>query len=88
MTPAVFLDRDGTLIEEVDYLSDPDRVAGRLARGDLLLALDEVERDLDGAAGGHAWSADGASWAFSEHNAFGNNVTLTNGSTITLASWG
>lgn len=26
MKPAVFLDRDGTLNEEVDYLSDPDRL--------------------------------------------------------------
>jgi len=26
MSPAVFLDRDGTLIEEKDYLSDPDQV--------------------------------------------------------------
>jgi D-glycero-D-manno-heptose 1,7-bisphosphate phosphatase len=26
MTPAVFLDRDGTLIEDKDYLSDPDQV--------------------------------------------------------------
>ncbi len=27
MKPAVFLDRDGTLNEEVDYLSDPDQLA-------------------------------------------------------------
>ena len=34
-TPAVFLDRDGTIIESVPYLSDPGRVrllAGRPAR--------------------------------------------------------
>lgn len=45
----------------------------------------DVEKTCGGAAGGHAWSSDGgASWEFSPHNAFGNQVVLTNGSTVTL----
>ena len=44
----------------------------------------DVEKNCGGAAGGHSWSTDGVSWEFSPHNAFGNKVTLTNGSIITL----
>jgi hypothetical protein len=45
----------------------------------------DVEKNCGGAAGGHAWSSDGGvSWEFSPYNAFGNQVVLTNGSTITL----
>jgi len=39
LSPAVFLDRDGTLIKEVDYLSDPDRVELIPGAGEALKAL-------------------------------------------------
>jgi hypothetical protein len=42
----------------------------------------DVEKTCGGAAGGHAWSADGASWSFSPWNAFGNEVALANGSKV------
>lgn len=45
MRPAVFLDRDGTIIEEVGYLSDPDRVV-------VLPGIPEALRRL--AAAGYA----------------------------------
>jgi D-glycero-D-manno-heptose 1,7-bisphosphate phosphatase len=38
-TRAVFLDRDGTLIEEKGYLSDPDNVAPFTGAADALLSL-------------------------------------------------
>src|SRR5437773_12249485 len=42
MSPAVFLDRDGTLIEEKDYLSDPDQVV-------ILPGVPQALRDLQNA---------------------------------------
>jgi histidinol-phosphate phosphatase family protein len=39
LTPAVFLDRDGTLIKEVDYLNDPDQVELIPGAGEALKAL-------------------------------------------------
>ena len=44
----------------------------------------DVEADSKGAAGGHAWSADGVTWAFSPLNAFTSVVQLANGSNVTL----
>ena len=39
--PAVFLDRDGTLIEDVDYLSSPEQIAVFDRSGDALRLLKE-----------------------------------------------
>jgi hypothetical protein len=44
----------------------------------------DVEKTCGGAAGGHAWSADGIAWTFSPLNAYGRTVELRNGSTLTL----
>lgn len=44
----------------------------------------DVEKNSGGAAGGHAWSSDGATWTFSPWNAFNHTVLLENGSSITL----
>ena len=45
----------------------------------------DVEKSCGGAAGGHGWSSDeGVTWKFSPRNAYGNNVTLVNGTTMTM----
>ena len=45
----------------------------------------DVEKSCGGAAGGHAWSSDeGATWKFSPRNAFGNKITLVNGTIVTM----
>jgi D-glycero-D-manno-heptose 1,7-bisphosphate phosphatase len=42
MSPAVFLDRDGTLIEEKDYMSDPNEVAIYPGAPEALLRLQDA----------------------------------------------
>ena len=42
--PAVFLDRDGTLIEEIDYLADPDAVRLIPGAAEAVRRLNELGR--------------------------------------------